>query len=50
MSNPQPQVVSFNINKSMIKLVQDADNGIVPKEGDTTDGEVWVKGQGKLSI
>ena len=43
MSNSETVKISFNLSKSMIKVVKDVDEGIIPKEGDiTSDGEVWV--------
>lgn len=40
------KTVSFSITKNMIKLVQDAESGIVPQEGDKEYGDEWVKNKG----
>ena len=40
------KTVSFSITKNMIKLVQDAETGIVPQEGDKEYGDEWVKNKG----
>ena len=50
MSDTEKKSVGFTLSKSMIKVVQDTDNGIVPAEGEKIcgdKGEVWVKGKGR---
>ena len=43
--------MSFNIDSSMIKLARDADEGIIPAEGQVSErGTVWKTGSGSGSI
>ena len=39
--------MSFNIDSSMIKLARDADEGVIPAEGQVSErGTVWKTGSG----
>jgi len=44
MADKEVKSVGFSLTKSMIKLVQDVDSGIIPLEGEKQeDGVEWVK-------
>jgi len=48
MADKEVKSVGFSLTKSMIKLVQDVDSGIIPLEGEKQeDGVEWVKNKGQ---
>ena len=48
MADKEVKSVGFSLTKSMIKLVQDVESGIIPLEGEKQeDGVEWVKNKGQ---